>query len=495
MPILIGLAHTGKTKSKEKTMKTTGHSVIMIADLGYGDAGKGSLVDSLARVTGACTVVRYNGGAQAAHNVITNDGRHHTFAQFGSGAFVPGVSTHLSRFMMINPLALLAEERHLQSVGVMDAFERMTIDRDALVTTPFQQSANRIREIARGAGQHGSCGMGIGETMSDWLEFGRGVLFAGDLDDRPTLMRKLAFLRDAKLSQIGTVLRAAPRNELIENEMKIFNDPDAIAIIADVYAHFASLIRLVGNTYLRSVLESSAGTTIFEGAQGVLLDEWFGFYPYNSWSTLTFKNAAQLLDENDFSGETLRLGLLRAYATRHGAGPFVTEDAHLTRLLPDQHNVNNAWQHGFRVGYLDFVTLRYALNVCGQVDGLVITNLDRMHEIERWRTCSQYEIPTSPADLVQYFDLIQQRITAIKVPADPTDLGKQERLTRLLMQARPIYDNCERDINAYLQSISAALNLPAAITSNGPTASAKEYFYLPGIFSYSPAEGAIPFSR
>jgi adenylosuccinate synthase len=308
-------------------------------------------------------------------------------------------------------------------------------------------------------------------------------------------LRKLAFLRDAKLSQMGKIMQAAPRSELIENELKIFNDPAVIALIADVYAHFASLTRLVGNTYLRSLLESSSGTTIFEGAQGVLLDEWFGFYPYNSWSTLTFKNAALLLDENDFSGETFRLGLLRGYATRHGAGPFVTEDAHLTRLLPDQHNVNNAWQHGFRVGYLDFVTLRYALNVCGQVDGLVITNLDRMHEIERWHTCSQYEIPSSPADLAQYFDLNQQRITAIKVPSDPTDLGKQERLTRLLMQARPIYDNCEMDINAYLQSISAALNLPVAITSSGPTASAKEYFYLPGHFNAVPARGPALLSR
>ena len=83
--------------------------------------------NGLGRRTGVCsrgpadpvrTVVRFNGGAQAAHNVVTADGRHHTFAQFGSGSFTPGVRTHLSRFMLVDPLALAAEAAHLASVGV-----------------------------------------------------------------------------------------------------------------------------------------------------------------------------------------------------------------------------------------------------------------------------------------------------------------------------------------------------------------------------------------
>ena len=80
---------------------------LLIADLSYGDAGKGSIVDYLTRLHQAHTVVRYNGGAQAAHNVVDNDGRHHTFAQFGSGMFTPGVRTHFSRFMLLNPLSML----------------------------------------------------------------------------------------------------------------------------------------------------------------------------------------------------------------------------------------------------------------------------------------------------------------------------------------------------------------------------------------------------
>jgi adenylosuccinate synthase len=78
-------------------------------------------VDRLCRATGATTVVRFNGGAQAAHNVVTDDGRHHTFAQFGAASLVPGVRTHLSRFVLVDPLALVAEARHLAELGASPA--------------------------------------------------------------------------------------------------------------------------------------------------------------------------------------------------------------------------------------------------------------------------------------------------------------------------------------------------------------------------------------
>ena len=115
-------------------------------------------------------MVRFNGGAQAAHNVITSDGRYHAFAQFGSGTFTPGVRTHLSRFVLVDPLALAAEAAHLASVGVGDALDRLTVDRDTLMTTPYHRLANQARERARGAARHGSCGMGIGETANYALE-------------------------------------------------------------------------------------------------------------------------------------------------------------------------------------------------------------------------------------------------------------------------------------------------------------------------------------
>jgi adenylosuccinate synthase len=456
-------------------MKPDTNQAILITDLGYGDAGKGSIVDYLTRQTQAHTVIRYNGGAQAAHNVITPEGRHHTFAQFGSGTFVPGTRTHLSRFMLLHPLALLAEERHLQSLGIHDAFARLSIERQALVTTPFQQAANRIKEIARGDGRHGSCGMGVGETMSDWLAYGEDVLFAGDLGDPAVTVRKLKEIREIKLSQLKPVLQNTHENEWITRELEPFHDSAFIEVTAAIYQHVARQVRLVDGDYLGRIV-NQPGVTLFEGAQGVLLDEWYGYYPYNSWSTLTTKNADTLLLESGFIGEITKLGLIRGYATRHGAGPFVTEDTRLSAQIPDTHNGNNPWQREFRVGYLDFVALRYALNVTGRIDGLVVTNLDRMEAIEEWRYCNRYKVMEDSALIEDFFQMDERGIRDIKIPADPANLGRQATLTDLLSKMRPIYDACLKDEAAYLELISQASGVPVLCTSHGPTALDKEYY-------------------
>ncbi|MCP9971471.1 adenylosuccinate synthetase [Actinomadura madurae] len=113
---------------------------------------------------------------------------------------------------------------------------------------------------------------------------------------------------------------------------------------AAAFTAFAERVRIVGGAHLRRLLRG--GTVVFEGAQGVLLDEWHGFHPYTTWSATTFANAETLLAEA--GGTALRLGVLRAYATRHGPGPFVTEDPVLTADLPEPHNGTGRWQGAFR---------------------------------------------------------------------------------------------------------------------------------------------------
>ena len=97
----------------------------IVVDLGFGDAGKGTITDFLVRERGAEWVVRFNGGAQAGHNVVTDDGRHHTFSQLGAGSFVPGVRSYLGPDFVLHPGALLEEARALARVGIPDAFERL----------------------------------------------------------------------------------------------------------------------------------------------------------------------------------------------------------------------------------------------------------------------------------------------------------------------------------------------------------------------------------
>src|SRR6056297_4099785 len=100
--------------------------VIITTDLGYGDAGKGTMVDAIVHKEDIDLVVRYSGGAQAAHNVITPDGRHHTFAQFGSGTFRPGTKTYLGPKMLVQPQFLLAEAAALQKLGVSNPLTLMS---------------------------------------------------------------------------------------------------------------------------------------------------------------------------------------------------------------------------------------------------------------------------------------------------------------------------------------------------------------------------------
>jgi len=412
---------------------------IIVTDLGYGDAGKGTVVDWLCSPDGGGpvhTVIRFNGGAQAGHNVVTADGRHHTFAQFGSGTFTPGVRTHLSRFVLVDPLALAAEAAHLASAGVPDALGRLTVDRDALLVTPHHRAANQARELARGEKRHGSCGMGIGETASYALSNPAEAPRVRDCADPRALARKLSILRDWLTSELGDL------------------HVPAAADLRDAYRAFAAAVPLVDGGYLRRLLR--AGRAVFEGAQGVLLDEWRGFHPYTTWSTTTFDNAETLLAE---AGESaIRLGVIRCYMTRHGPGPFVTEDP--TLEVPEPHNhqgtERGTWQGPFRTGHLDAVALRYADEVSGGVDAVALTHLDTA-ATHPFRLCRSYQIDGRRLDRI--------------VPGREHDLEWQEQLTGQLLRARPDYENPGGD---WPTTISELLNAPVVLTSSGPAVTSKQ---------------------
>ena len=412
----------------------------IVVDLGYGDAGKGTVVDWLCSPASgrgpAHAVVRFNGGAQAGHNVVTPDGRHHTFAQFGSGTFHSGVCTHLSRYVLVDPPALIAEADHLVALGVPDPLARVTVDRRALLTTPYHRAANRAREIARGAARHGSCGVGVGETMAYALAHGDDAPRVGDCTDPRALLRKLTLLRDRLSDELGQL------------------ETPAVVACVEAFHAFAASVRLVDDAYLPRLLHQ--GRVVFEGAQGVLLDEWHGFHPYTTWSTTTFANAEVLLAEAGLTGSATRLGVLRTYATRHGPGPFVTEDPALTASLPDRHNTQGRWQGAFRVGHFDAVAIRYALEVCGGADALALTHLDVALALSGLRICSGYEIGG-------------RRVERLPV-GTPGSLDRQERLTRRLLTARPLYDQVA---GGWIETIGDVLDIPVVLGSYGPTAAGK----------------------
>lgn len=415
---------------------------VIVVDLGYGDAGKGGIVDWLcSRPAGRAVhaVVRFNGGAQAAHHVLSPDGRAHAFAQFGSGTFTAGVRTFLSRFMLVDPLAMVTEAAHLAALGVPDPFGLVTVDRDALLTTPYHQAANRAREIARGAGRHGSCGMGIGETAAYALRYPGDAPRAGDCAAPRVLERKLSLLRDRLVADAGFPRCVAP-------------PPGAVAA---AYRAFAGRVTLAAPDHLERLLRK--GPVVFEGAQGVLLDEWRGFHPYTTWSTTTFGNAAALLAGTGH--DATRLGVIRCYLTRHGPGPLVTEDSALD--LPEQHNCAGRWQGPFRTGHLDAVALRYAAQVSGGVDAVALTHLDvARRRAGELRLCRAY--------------LTEGRLLERLAVGPEHDLGHQERLTRTLFSASPVYDENERlGADDWPDAVADIVGAPVTVRSYGPGADAK----------------------
>lgn len=438
-------------------------SAILAADLSFGDAGKGTITDWLARQPGARMVVRYNGGSQAGHNVVLPDSRHHTFSQFGSGTFVAGIQTHLAKEMLVNPAYLLPEGRHLAELGATDAFDRLSVSGDCVVATWFHVAANRLREIARGDANHGSCGQGIGETRADHLQCGEDSLFIRDLLTPITAALKLRSTQERMIAEVEKL--QLPETHETRRELGILYDD--LEYELGIFRQFVEKVRIL-NKEQEARLLNADGLVIFEGAQGVLIDEWHGFHPYTTWSNTTFENAEALLSEVGYDGEVSKLGILRAYYTRHGAGPFVTENAALGELIPDAHNGNNRWQQGFRIGWFDAIAARYALEVVGGVDQLAITNLDLFETLPDWQICRRYqaEMPIKNKD---QFQLNAEGLIIGISPSSGHDLDYQARLTEKLSVCRPVYNSVGRDVNGYLNLLENELNTPIKIISRGPT--------------------------
>jgi adenylosuccinate synthase len=449
----------------------------IVVDLGFGDAGKGLVTDALVRSLGAHTVVRFNGGAQAGHNVVTPDGRHHTFAQFGAGSFVPGVRTYLSRHVVVHPTALLVEAAALARKGVREPLERLSVSGEALVVTPFQQAACRLRELARGAGRHGSCGVGVGEAVGDALDDPASALRARHLGDGPALSRTLVRLQEKKRAELADALRTLAGSPAAEAERRVLESPAVVDAWAEAARRIAPLVT-PGDEALAARL-ALGGSIVFEGAQGVLLDEWHGFHPHTTWSTCTFANALDLLRECRFDGEIERIGVVRTYATRHGAGPLPTEDPALNASLPEPHNDHGPWQGAFRLGWPDFALLRYALEAAGGVDALALTHLDALARLPHVRACTAYRPPPGVRlDGALYEgDALYEGVGEGLVrprPAASHDLERQAALARTLALVRPVYEELPwaRDAGPerYARYVEAQSGAPVRLLSTGPRA-------------------------
>lgn len=259
--------------------------------------------------------------------------------------------------MLVEPYALMNEHADLMALTGENRLADLYIEEGAVIITPFHWIANRIRERRRGANRHGSCGFGVGEARADQLD-NQPVITAGELRRNwQGIYEKLVAIRDRKYKEFED-------DELADDFMK-----ESLFSIGYFYESFANKVQIVPNGSLSRMLR---GPVVFEGAQGMLLDEQYGFAPHNTWTDITFRNADNLLHGIDIAAT--RIGVLRTYFTRHGAGPFPTEDP--TMSLED-HNHFGEWQGAFRFGKFDLPMAEYAVESIGGVDGIALTHLDQ----------------------------------------------------------------------------------------------------------------------
>jgi adenylosuccinate synthase len=410
---------------------------IITVGLGFGDEGKGATVDYLTRRYEADLVVRYCGGSQAGHNVQLPDGRRHTFSQFGAGTLAASSEsprTYLGPHVIIDPPAMVREARHLVELGVRDPDRLLTIHPRCLVTTPWLKMLNQFRELSRGGAKHGSCGQGIGEARSYWLKYGDQAVFAGDLRELSILRHKLELQRQRTLLEYQDVVESVPGSILQEMNIWDLNSEAAAEALNAALPDGATIDDEVPPCH----------TVIFEGAQGILLDEYRGFHPYTTWSTVTPHHAWEFIERMQVEAVAV-LGITRSYTTRHGEGPLPTFARALTDRLKDAGNPWNPWQGNLRCGWLDLPLLRYAAAIAGPLDGIVVNHLDQVDD-NCWQICKAYRGATLS-------------------PAESPNLTWQSRLTEQLRLAEPVCSPSSRD--GIIRSLSEIA--PALITSTGPT--------------------------
>ncbi|MCM0082387.1 adenylosuccinate synthetase [Geomonas sp. Red32] len=328
-----------------------------------GDEGKGLMTDYFASAYGSdALVVRFNGGGQAGHTVTVPSGASHVFGHIGAGTFA-GAPTYLSRFFVVNPLLFFKERDQLLRV-LPGSLPPVYADRDALVTTPFDMLLNQAAETMRGAGRHGSCGVGFGETIERCLD-PRYRTTVADLEDLPGLRRKLMEIRESYLPRR---LAALGIGELDERFGTLIGSGLLVSGFLEDAEAFAGQVVVTGADLLRQPRQ-----LVFEGAQGLLLDETHEWFPHVTRSRTGLYNASILAREAGI--ESLDVTYVsRAYLTRHGAGPLPFElPGKPYPGIQDRTNIPNPHQGTLRFAWLNLDLLeRTIARDLGQCEGVAI---------------------------------------------------------------------------------------------------------------------------
>jgi adenylosuccinate synthase len=348
---------------------------VVVMGAQWGDEGKGKFVDLLAAQAGV--VVRATGGANAGHTVWAN-GQQYKLHQVPSGILYPGTLCVIGHGVVLDPAKLIEEMEYLQAKGVDLA--NLRISGGAHVVFPYHIRLDEAEEDRKGANKIGTTRRGIGPAYMD--KFARVGIRLVDLLDKDEFLPKLTAQVEAK-------------NQLLDRVygMTGFKADE----IAESYLTYAERLR----PYMANTVElvndaiDDGRNVLFEGAQGHLLDIDFGTYPY---VTASHPIAAGAIIGAGVGPTKINkvLGIVKAYTSRVGEGPFPTElfDETGDAIRDKGHEYGTTTGRPRRIGWLDLVMVRFACRVSGITD-LAVPHLDTLAKtgVDTLKICVGYRLP------------------------------------------------------------------------------------------------------
>ena len=406
----------------------------------WGDEAKGKIVDMLAK--DADIVARFSGGNNAGHTVINDQGEF-IFHLVPCGVLWPEVQGYIGNGVVVAPDAFLDEVEEIEGRGI-DIQGRVLISERSHLVMPYHVVMDNLFEAAKGDGAIGTTGRGIGPAYTD--KASRIGVRAADLLDVESLYPRMEYI----LRHHNAVITGGYDGEAVDIESMF-----------DKCREWAARLKpFIGPVehYMHDAADKGSNV-IIEGAQGALLDLDHGTYPYVTSSHPTIGGAAHGLGLNPGQIDTV-IGVFKAYSTRVGAGPFVTE---ITGDMGDRiRNLANEFGattgRARRVGWFDSVVARYSHRINGYT-GLVVAKLDILDNFDEINLCVAYELdgervwdfPGSAALLERCKPIYERH---------PGWHSSTRGLTKL--------EDLPRGARAYVDRLEEMVGVPVDIISTGP---------------------------
>jgi adenylosuccinate synthase len=413
---------------------------VVIIGTQWGDEGKGKVVDLLTER--AAAVARFQGGHNAGHTLVIG-GRKTILSLIPSGILRAQVRCFIGNGVVLSLKALLSESQTLIEQGV-PVFERLAISPLCPLILPSHIALDQARERARGTDAIGTTGRGIGPAYED--KVARRAVRVADLFQRDRFAAKLGELLDFHNFVLQHYYRLPPLDFQKTLDEQLTLGEKIKPLVTDV-------------TRALHELRGTDANVLFEGAQGAMLDVDLGTYPYvtSSNTTASFAGTGTGLGPRVFD---YVLGIVKAYTTRVGAGPFPTElfddyGEHLSRV---GHEFGSVTGRRRRCGWFDSVALKRSI-INSSVSGLCITKLDVLDGLDTIRICTGYRIdgvvtPEPPMSVEGY--------AAIE-PVYQELPGWRESTVGVTR-----YDGLPGNARAYLERLQTLVNVPIDLISTGP---------------------------